>query len=226
MKANFSRIGNLAVIFATLLTMLLLAGCGDEVEYWDGETNEAAETKVLLRGPTTISFPKHPGSDEYFLDWCRESGANCGKKAAEEFCWQRGFYGLDVDATTPRYARYDNIAQNDDKTKTIGSNEVCTGNNCDGFWYIRCGSENADFEPKYGVHRVDYCKIWGDKCGQEAADEYCKRNYTDNWGEISTAMRWVKDNNIGEETKTYDGKVCRDSGCDSFKYIQCTGTGG
>jgi len=199
--------------------IFLSVGCGGEEDEWSGDetaSNGETDIKVSLRADSKIFyFPKHPDSHFAYLDWCKDYGSNCGKEAAEEFCFLNGRHGLDHFGMveTPSYGKYNNIGS----TKTIGSNQYCTGGGCDGFWFVRCAFEHDDFEPKYGNYRVDFCKTWAQDCGQKAADAYCfqKNSYT-------YAHQWAKENNVGP-TKTSNGVVCNHSGCDSFKYILCTG---
>jgi len=231
MKFDFLRFKSLLVIGSVFFLMFLMVSCGGEEDEWsDGEevtAGEDGQTKVSLRGGPVFDkygypvfyFPRHPDNDFYALDWCETYDSNCGEAVAEEFCWQKGYRGH-LYVGPYGYGKYSNIGK---PTRTIKNNHLCNHSGCDSFWFIRClKDENEDFKPKYGNYRVDFCKTLGSDCGQKAADAYCEQFKT--YDNDSFADRWEKANNVGP-TKTFDGKTCNQSGCDSFKYIYCAKPG-
>jgi hypothetical protein len=78
--------------------------------------------------PSTRTFAS-PSLGQYRLNWCREYGANSGDPAAQAFCQaadfsrSRTFQGPDKAA---------NLSQ------TIGSNQLCQGEGCGGFYSTTC----------------------------------------------------------------------------------------
>jgi len=76
--------------------------------------------------------------------------------------------------------------------------------------------------PEYEGHRVDLCRVWGNECGQAAADEFCRRNG------FSSAEGFTVDHDIGAATPTrtlVDGGICNQAFCDGFESITCTRPG-
>lgn len=62
------------------------------------------------------------------MDWCLERGQHCGKPVATSFCRRRGYMEARTfkkEAKLPR-------------TKTLGSQELCMDNACDGFREVTC----------------------------------------------------------------------------------------
>jgi hypothetical protein len=71
----------------------------------------------------------NPRVGDLRLDWCREWSRNCGKAAADEFCRRQGF------AEAASFARAPRIGE---RTKVIGSGQICNNPSCDGFASITC----------------------------------------------------------------------------------------
>jgi hypothetical protein len=72
--------------------------------------------------------------------------------------------------------------------------------------------------PRAGRYRLDWCYTWAQNCGRGAADAFCRANGH------SRASNWQMDPDIGAREPTYvigDRKVCNQSFCDGFKWIQC-----
>jgi hypothetical protein len=72
--------------------------------------------------------------------------------------------------------------------------------------------------PKVGIFRLDWCKIWAGQCGKPAADRFCQ------------TKGFVQSNNfeeavdIGASTPTVvigTGQQCADPACDGFTFITC-----
>lgn len=70
----------------------------------------------------------YPRFNEYRIDWCYNKNTGCGKRAANSFCSRMGFTGAKGFAKEPLISA----------TKTIGSQELCFGNECDAFRFIVC----------------------------------------------------------------------------------------
>jgi len=71
-----------------------------------------------------------PSIDGLPLDWCHTWASNCGQGAATAFCQSKGYRSA-IDFKGP------NLAPN--RTKIIGSGQICEGNFCGTFDYIICG---------------------------------------------------------------------------------------
>lgn len=69
-----------------------------------------------------------PRVGEYYLDYCREWGQNCGWTAAHAYCQSRGY----ERATSFEWAI------GDGKTKTIGSGQVCDESGCGRITRVTC----------------------------------------------------------------------------------------
>jgi hypothetical protein len=73
--------------------------------------------------------------------------------------------------------------------------------------------------PRANGYRVDACRSWGQGCGKEAADAFCRLNT------FESAAAFEIDPHIGTKTPTMtieDKKVCNQPQCDGFKSITCT----
>lgn len=69
-----------------------------------------------------------PRFNNYRVDWCYERNRGCGARAANSFCSRMGFM------QSKRFSKETQISA----TKTIGSNELCFGNQCNAFKEIIC----------------------------------------------------------------------------------------
>jgi hypothetical protein len=70
----------------------------------------------------------YPRYNEYRVDWCYNQHNGCGRRAAHSFCSRMGY----IKAT--RFAQETQITA----TQTIGSQELCFGNECNSFRFIVC----------------------------------------------------------------------------------------
>ncbi len=171
----------------------------------------------------------NPTLDGYRLDWCRSWGRDCGKLAADAFCRRKGFQeaaeweeDYDIGARTP--------------TRIISSGKICSDRGCDGFKMIRCrGAAGPDsghggsgpvlgrrrfLNPSIGGYRLDWCRRWGQECGKPAADAFCRSRG------FKEAVAFQEAFDIGARTPTKiisSGKICSDSFCDGFEFIECAG---
>ena len=81
-------------------------------------------------------------------------------------------------------------------------------------------AEQMKFDaPRANGYRVDACRSWGQGCGKEAADAFCRLN------DFESAAAFDIDPRIGAATPTMtieDKKICNQPQCDGFKSITCT----
>ncbi len=75
----------------------------------------------------------YPRFNDYRIDWCYDRAKKCGKRAANSFCSRMGFM------QAKKFIKESAVAA----TKTIGSQELCFGNQCNAFKTIIC-YRNAD----------------------------------------------------------------------------------
>lgn len=65
---------------------------------------------------------------------------------------------------------------------------------------------------------LDWCRSFGKRCGQPAADAFCRANGH------RQSLRFVKWENPGFETRVIsDGRICSIPECDTFRWIECRG---
>ena len=69
-----------------------------------------------------------PRFNHYRIDWCYERNKGCGRHAANSFCGRMGYL------QAKRFVKDEKISA----TKTIGSQELCFGNQCNAFKTIIC----------------------------------------------------------------------------------------
>jgi hypothetical protein len=63
---------------------------------------------------------------------------------------------------------------------------------------------------------LDWCRVVGEKCGQPAADAFCKA------GGHRRSVRFVQWVNPNKPTRIIsNGVVCDSPECDSFRWIEC-----
>ncbi|MDI6744679.1 MAG: LCCL domain-containing protein [Thermodesulfovibrionales bacterium] len=88
---------------------------------------------------------------------------------------------------------------------------------------IQMDKPNTFNNPNYKGYRLDSCLTWGSSCGEPAATKLCQEmGYT-------RAKSWDIAYDIGHITPTYvigEGKICNQSFCDGFKFIECEGAAG
>lgn len=70
----------------------------------------------------------YPRYSNVRVDWCYNHYEQCGKRAADSFCSRMGFM------QAMRFLKEAKVAA----TKTIGSQELCFGNECEAFKLIVC----------------------------------------------------------------------------------------
>ncbi len=69
-----------------------------------------------------------PRFDHFRVDWCYTQGKDCGRRAANSFCSRMGFM------KAKHFVKETQIGA----TKSIGSQELCFGNQCNAFKEIVC----------------------------------------------------------------------------------------
>ncbi len=72
-----------------------------------------------------FSYPRY---NDYRVDWCYNKDSQCGSKAANSFCSRMGYI----------QAKQFNKQIQISATKTIGSEELCFGKECNAFKMILC----------------------------------------------------------------------------------------
>ena len=65
------------------------------------------------------------------LDWCRVWSAQCGAPAAHAYCHAKGYVQATNWQKAPNVGNWTN-------TRVIGTGQVCSGPQCDGFKSIQC----------------------------------------------------------------------------------------
>ena len=173
-------------------------------------TTLAAIAAHAAAATKTVVDPTYNGNR---LDWCKEWGVGCGKEAADAYCQSIGFQSaqsfseaVDIGATSP--------------TRLITTGAICDQAFCDGFSQITCFKPSpAVFNfPMYNGNRLDWCASWGQGCGQDAANLFCKQQGFDH------AAAYAEDDDIGASSPTRvitTGAVCDQPFCDGFKVISC-----
>jgi hypothetical protein len=74
-------------------------------------------------GTEVVAIDK-PRLGDFRLDWCLEWSHTCGKAAADEFCRRKGFAESASFVKAPRVG---------ERTRVIGTGQVCNQASCDGF---------------------------------------------------------------------------------------------
>lgn len=69
-----------------------------------------------------------PRYNDYRIDWCYNKGKACGRRAADSFCSHMGFM------RAKQFVKASDVSA----TKTIGSEELCFGSQCNAFKTIVC----------------------------------------------------------------------------------------
>ena len=74
------------------------------------------------------------------------------------------------------------------------------------------------YNPVYEGYQLDWCLEWQKKCGEAAAEAWCR------WKNYDRVIDWKKKNNIGLRSPTKvmrGGRVCAHSNSDGFEWISC-----
>lgn len=179
---------------------------------------------IVRKHKTTLvkKVYKHPKVGRYPLDYCRYLGQNCGQDAADDYCkragWSLGAKSFHVVRDTP-------------PTTTIGDGKYCKHEGCDKIVDLVCikrkvlkpvvippkklVKRKTYKNPKVGRYALDYCREFGQNCGQPAANAYCKQHGWD-------YAKAYKINRDLPPTKTIgDRKICTHEGCDKLTDVTC-----
>jgi hypothetical protein len=70
----------------------------------------------------------YPRFDHYRVAWCYENAKGCGQRAAFSFCRRMGYMNAQY------YKKEEDISA----TKALGNQQLCFGEDCDGFSSITC----------------------------------------------------------------------------------------
>jgi hypothetical protein len=183
----------------------------------------AAALGVALLSPTAsaedfVKTIKKPVWKGYALDWCLNWGEGCGQAAADKYCKSGGY------EKAVNFSKWEDLGK---PTRLIGSNQVCDEEFCDSFKHITC--QKADYDddeeeqvqikrynkPLVGKRRLDWCRDWGQNCGQPAADYYCQSE-----GHTKAAA-YEKADNLWKTRLLKSGQKCDGENCAGFAYIDC-----
>jgi len=114
-----------------------------------------------------FSSPTHHGK---LVDYCLEfNPEDCGELAADLYCYEKNF-GPAVDYAKRRV--YDQV------TLTMDEHSTCTpeDNVCVAFEFIACAVlEQTYSSPVMHEYALDGCLNFGEGCGDDAADEFCRQ---------------------------------------------------
>ncbi len=184
----------------------------------------AQQTQAALGATQTAAargqFFSEPKWNGYRLDWCYTAGAQCGVRAATEWCKRQGFAGATDFQDDP------DVGKKNIRTIVLSNGGICTSTVCDSFksitcsvWAVPAPVQQTFSSPTEDGVRVDLCYSNGTGCGIEAATQWCKRR------QFTGAIDYVEDFDVGKNgilTKVLStGMICNGSWCDSFKTITC-----
>lgn len=171
-----------------------------------GKTNQGDNSGkvVLYEKPVYRGIP---------ADECLRQDRDCGAKAAEQYCRNKGH------ASVVSYAS----SKSSSRTWLIGESRYCSGNNCRALRNIRCQSNNNSSQgqdffavPEYRGRRVARCLTKGNGCGQATADEFCRLQ---GFRSASKHERW---RDAGPTIRLGNQQICEKRSCDALKNIQCS----
>ena len=164
---------------------------------FQSESVEESEIGVTYNNPTVSG---------YGLDHCREWGENCGLPAATAFCQSRGH----IEALAFE------LAKKNQKTRVIGTGQVCDEEKCDRISKVVCKSNKVTIkDPEVDRYHLDHCREWGVNCGLPAATAFClSRGY-------SKALDFeVVEKN--QKTRVINGgQVCDEEKCNRISKVIC-----
>ena len=163
--------------------------------------------------PSAVGYHPSPTTpDAYFLDRCLVPGQYCGAPPANYFCdgvhgpgWIAKDFQLGIVAAS---------------SQSIGTGVVCT-EDCEAFSHVRCvDTRSTIHQPRWQGDRLDYCRLPGVGCGQDAANQFCEATR----GAGHYALSWVEAEDVGAPTRIIGtGEICDAPTCDSFETITCAG---
>lgn len=146
-----------------------------------------------------------------YVDNCLVWANQCGKPAADEFCRRQGFERAKSFTRSQAGSRIPTIV--------LSSRQVCNADFCVALSSVNC--ERADKRtfslPRIDGNFVDNCLIWANRCGQPAANEFCRRNGFDH-------ARSYKSGRPGKFIPTQilsSKQICNANFCVAFTSIEC-----
>lgn len=77
------------------------------------------------------------------------------------------------------------------------------------------------YNPTFNGYRLDYCAVWGNFCGYQAAHEYCASLH-DEIGLFKFTTGHRKAEGVSPTQVIRSGQICNNGTCDSFASITCT----
>jgi hypothetical protein len=106
----------------------------------------------------------------------------------------------------------------------MGSNRVCDGGDCEGFSVVECERQTVAAStagrrfdnPRRQGMAVDHCARWGDGCGQEGADQFCRM-------EGFTRAQSFETRRVGRTWVEGSRRVCDGGNCVGLRMVECVG---
>lgn len=84
-------------------------------------------------------------------------------------------------------------------------------------WVASPASAQQRFEsPRIEGDRLDWCLVWGERCGEPAADRFCAEKG------FGPSTRFRKADDVGRTRVLADRRTCDDPRCDGFAFIECS----
>jgi len=165
---------------------------------------------------------RHPTKPTFYLDHCKEFGADCDAPAADLFCQMKGF-------AKSAGSEFKNVVAGD-KTLMLSDTKQCDGTGCGAFTKIVChghehtimaaGSDKWIRYPGDPKYFLDHCATFGAGCDYPTAtNQACKAFGFE--GSVSSTFANVA---ASDSTKILgDQRTCAGAGCGAFTKLVCTG---
>ncbi len=186
-----------AIIFLFLM-MASISQVHAQFEFlFQSESVSESEIGVTYENPTV---------DRYGLDRCREWGENCGLPAANAFCHSKGH----IEALSFE------VAEKNQKTRVIGTGQVCDEQKCDRISKVVCKANKVTVQnPKINGYDLDHCREWGENCGLPAASAFCVSKGYAKATDFSVVER-------NQKTKVINGgQICDEAKCSRISKLVC-----
>ncbi len=193
MGKHFSQ----TIAFLFLIAVLASQAHAQFEFLFQSESTSESEIGVTYENPTV---------DGYGLDHCREWGENCGLPAATAFCQSRGH----IEALAFE------LTENNQKTRVIGTNQVCDEEKCDRISKVICKSNKVTIkDPKVDRYHLDHCREWNENCGLPAANAFCMSAGYARAGDFDIVER-------NQKTRVINGgQVCDGENCNRISKVVC-----
>jgi len=207
-----------------------------------GVPAQAAKPPASAAVPATRRFD-NPMVEGVALDYCRNSGRDCGKPAADAFCQSQGF-AASTDFTPQFHAP---------PTRAIASGQICNNAICARMTAVTCegagqgasspppaqaASANvpapAGQPPGSGAVPVtrhfdnpmvegvalDNCRTWARDCGKPAADAFCQSQG------FAAAIDFTRQPHAPPTRVISSGQVCNGANCARITAVTCGNAAG